>query len=389
MRNLICSLVLGIPIFSPAFAGQYLTSSGIPVENQYIVVLKDEVPSVQVREALLQNFATQHGGELIRTYVVALNGGVIRMNEAKAKALANHPFINYIEQDSVVQLIVPTSLTSQNPTPSWGLDRIDQKSLPLNSIYNYNNDGTGVSAYVIDTGIRITHTEFGGRARYGFDAVNDGYNGNDCHGHGTHVAGTIGGINYGVAKNVQLIAVRVLNCSGSGTTSGVIAGIDWVTTNAARPAVANMSLGGSISLALDTAVTNSINSGVSYAIAAGNSSQNACNFSPARVAGAITVGATDKTDTRPSWSNYGKCLDLFAPGVSITSAWIGSDTATNTISGTSMATPHTAGVAALKLQGSPTATPAEVATELVTKSTASIVKNAGKNSPNQLLFTDY
>lgn len=389
MRNLICSLVLGIPIFSPAFAGQYFTSSGIPVENQYIVVLKDEVPSVQAREALLQNFATQHGGELIRTYVVALNGGVIRMNEAKAKALANHPFINYIEQDSVVQLIVPTSLTSQNPTPSWGLDRIDQKSLPLNSIYNYNNDGTGVSAYVIDTGIRITHTEFGGRARYGFDAVNDGYNGNDCHGHGTHVAGTIGGINYGVAKNVQLIAVRVLNCSGSGTTSGVIAGIDWVTTNAARPAVANMSLGGSISLALDTAVTNSINSGVSYAIAAGNSSQNACNFSPARVAGAITVGATDKTDTRPSWSNYGKCLDLFAPGVSITSAWIGSDTATNTISGTSMATPHTAGVAALKLQGSPTATPAEVATELVTKSTASIVKNAGKNSPNQLLFTDY
>ena len=389
MRNLICSLVLGIPIFSPAFAGQYLTSSGIPVENQYIVVLKDEVPSLQAREALLQNFATQHGGELIRTYVVALNGGVIRMNEAKAKALANHPFINYIEQDSVVQLIVPTSLTSQNPTPSWGLDRIDQKSLPLNSIYNYNNDGTGVSAYVIDTGIRITHTEFGGRARYGFDAVNDGYNGNDCHGHGTHVAGTIGGINYGVAKNVQLIAVRVLNCSGSGTTSGVIAGIDWVTTNAARPAVANMSLGGSISLALDTAVTNSINSGVSYAIAAGNSSQNACNFSPARVAGAITVGATDKTDTRPSWSNYGKCLDLFAPGVSITSAWIGSDTATNTISGTSMATPHTAGVAALKLQGSPTATPAEVATELVTKSTASIVKNAGKNSPNQLLFTDY
>lgn len=289
----------------------------------------------------------------------------------------------------MVQLIVPTSLSSQTPTSSWGLDRIDQQLLPLNNTYNYNNDGSGVSAYVIDTGIRITHTEFGGRATHGFDAVNDGYNGNDCHGHGTHVAGTIGGTNYGVAKNVQLIAVRVLNCSGSGTTSGVIAGIDWVTVNAVRPAVANMSLGGSISLALDSAVTNSINSGVSYAIAAGNSSQNACNFSPARVPAAITVGATNNSDSRPSWSNYGKCLDLFAPGVSITSAWIGSDTATNTISGTSMATPHAAGVAALKLQGSPTATPAEVAAELVTKSTANIVKNTGKNSPNRLLFTDY
>lgn len=389
MRNLIWSLVLATPILSPAFAGQYFTASGIPVENQYIVVLKDDVPSVQAREALLQNFAVQHGGELIRTYAVALNGGVMRMNEAKAKALANHPFISYIEQDSVVQLIVPTSLSSQSPTPSWGLDRIDQQLLPLNSTYNYNNDGSGVSAYVIDTGIRITHTEFGGRATHGFDAVNDGYNGNDCHGHGTHVAGTIGGTNYGVAKNVQLIAVRVLNCSGSGTTSGVIAGIDWVTTNAVRPAVANMSLGGSISLALDSAVTTSINSGVSYAIAAGNSSQNACNFSPARVAGAITVGATNNSDSRPSWSNYGKCLDLFAPGVSIASAWIGSDSATNTISGTSMATPHVAGVVALKLQESPAATPAEVAAELVAQSTLNIVKNAGRNSPNRLLFTDY
>lgn len=389
MRNLMWSLVLSIPIISPAFSGQYFASSGIPVENQYIVVLKDEVPSVQAREALLQNFATQHGGELIRTFTVALNGGVMRMNEAKAKALANHPFISYIEQDSVVQLIVPTSLSSQSPTPSWGLDRIDQQSLPLNSTYNYNNDGSGVSTYVIDTGIRITHTEFGGRATHGFDAINDGYNGNDCHGHGTHVAGTIGGINYGVAKNVQLIAVRVLNCSGSGTTSGVIAGIDWVTTNAVRPAVANMSLGGSISLALDNAVTTSINSGVSYAIAAGNSSQNACNFSPARVAGAITVGATNNSDSRPSWSNYGKCLDLFAPGVSIASAWIGSDSATNTISGTSMATPHVAGVVALKLQESPAATPAEVAAELVAQSTQNLVKNAGKNSPNRLLFTDY
>lgn len=387
MKKLMWSLTF--LAISPAFAGKYIPSGGIPVENQYIVVLNDEVPSVQAREALLQNFATQHDGELIRTYVAALNGGVMRMNEAKAKALANHPFISYVEQDSVIQLIVPAATTSQSPTPSWGLDRIDQHLLPLNSTYNYNNDGTGVSAYVIDTGIRITHSEFGGRAAHGFDAVNDGNNGNDCHGHGTHVAGTIGGIQYGVAKNVQLIAVRVLNCSGSGSTSGVIAGIDWVTTNAARPAVANMSLGGGVSLSLDTAVNNSINSGVSYAIAAGNSSQNACNFSPARVSSAITVGATNNTDARPSWSNYGKCLDLFAPGVSIKSAWIGSDTATNTISGTSMATPHVAGVVALKLQGSPTATPGEAIAELIAKSTKGVVKSSGKNSPNQLLFSDY
>ncbi len=389
MKNLILTLIVAISITSPAFAVKYIPANGIPVEDQYIVVLKDETPSVQAREALLQNFAAQHGGKLIRTYVAALNGGVIRMNEAKAKALANHPFISYIEQDSVIQLIVPMNATTQNPTPSWGLDRIDQQSLPLNSTYSYNNDGTGVNAYIIDTGILFTHSEFSGRASYGYDALNDGNNGNDCNGHGTHVAGTVGSTQYGVAKNVSLIAVRVLKCEGSGTTSGVIAGIDWVTVNAHYPAVANMSLGGGASSSMDTAVANSVNSGISYAVAAGNSTQDACKFSPARTPSAITVGATDRTDSRPSWSNYGKCLDLFAPGVSITSAWIGSDTAIKTISGTSMAAPHAAGVIALKLQGTPNATPGEIAAELIDKSTTGVVKLPGKNSPNRLLFTDY
>lgn len=386
MKMLIWFLLL---IVSPAFAGKYIPSANIPVEDQYIVVLSDETPSEQAREALLQNLATQHGAELIRTYGAVLNGGVMRMTEAKAKALTKHPFIDYVEQDSVIQLIVPMAAATQNPTPSWGLDRIDQPNLPLNSTFNYSNDGTGISAYVIDTGIRFTHSEFGGRAVRGTDVINDGKNGNDCNGHGTHVAGTIGGLNYGVAKNVRLVAVRVLNCNGSGSTSGVIAGIDWVTTNATHPAVANMSLGGGASQSMDTAVNNSINSGIAYAIAAGNSNADACNYSPARVGNAITVGATTSTDEQASYSNYGTCLDLFAPGSSITSAWKNTDTAIKTISGTSMATPHVAGVIALMLQSNPLATPADITAGLINNSTQGVVINIRGGSPNRLLFTNY
>jgi subtilisin family serine protease len=251
-----------------------------------------------------------------------------------------------------------------------------------------------VNAYVIDTGIRFDHSEFGGRAISGFDAV-DGGSADDCNGHGTHVSGTIGGATYGVAKSVTLVGVRVLDCSGSGTTAGVIAGIDWVTGDhaAGAPAVANMSLGGGASTALDTAVRNSIADGVSYAVAAGNGNQggraqDACKYSPARVPEAMTVGATDKTDTKTSWSNYGNCVDWFAPGLSITSAWYTSNTATNTISGTSMATPHTAGVAALYLQGSPGASPATVRTALYDNTTKGVVKSS-KTVNNHLLFTNY
>ena len=275
-----------------------------------------------------------------------------------------------------------------------GGERIDQRSLPLSGTYSYTATGSGVTAYIIDTGIRFSHAEFGGRATSGYDAV-DGGTADDCNGHGTHVAGTVGGSSYGVAKSVALVAVRVLDCGGSGSTAGVIAGIDWVTGNHApgAPAVANMSLGGGASTALDTAVQNSIGDGVSYAIAAGNGNQggraqDACKYSPARVSEAMTVGATDKTDTKTSWSNYGNCVDWFAPGLSITSAWNTSDTATNTISGTSMATPHTTGVAALYLQGNPGASPATVRTALYDNTTKGVVKSS-KTANNHLLFSNY
>ena len=251
-----------------------------------------------------------------------------------------------------------------------------------------------MKAYIIDTAIRFAHTQFGSRATSGYDAV-DGGSADDCNGHGTHVAGTVGGSTYGVAKSVSLVAVRVLNCSGSGSTSGVIAGIDWVTGNhgPGQPAVANMSLGGGASTALDNAVNNSINDGVTYAVAAGNGNiigqqQNACNFSPARVAAAITIGATDSSDRKASWSNYGNCVDWFAPGVSITSAWYTNNTATNTISGTSMATPHTAGVAAQYLQTNPGASPATVRSTLYNLTTKSIVTSSSSVN-NHLLFTNY
>ena len=289
---------------------------------------------------------------------------------------------------------VTTTPNPQINPPSWGLDRIDQRSwtTPSNS-YSFSATGNGVTAYIIDTGIDFTHPDLEGRASTGIDEVTAGGTAADCNGHGTHVSGTVGGATYGVAKDVKLVAVRVLDCSGSGSTSGVAAGIDWVTANAQKPAVANMSLGGSASTTLDAAVSNSIAAGVTYAIAAGNGNflgiaQDACTTSPARVTAAITVSATDNTDTKASWANYGTCVDIFAPGVNITSAWWSTSGQTqNTISGTSMATPHVTGAAALYLEANPTATPAAVATALINNATTGVVKNAGSGTPNRLLYT--
>jgi subtilisin family serine protease len=349
------------------------------VAGSYIVVLKDgSTTSASAATSLVR----RHGGSVRQVYGAAVRGFNVSATAQAARALAADPAVAYVEQDQVMSI----DATQTNP-PSWGLDRIDQRNLPLSSSYTYPNTASNVTAYIIDTGIRFSHNTFGGRATSGFDAV-DGGSADDCNGHGTHVAGTVGGSQYGVAKGVHLVAVRVLNCSGSGTTAGVIAGINWVTSNhaAGAPAVANMSLGGGASSTLDTAVNNSINDGVTYAIAAGNSNANACNASPARVAAAITVGSTTRTDARSSFSNFGTCVDIFAPGSSITSSWNTSNTATNTISGTSMATPHVAGAAALVLSVNPSWTPAQVRTQLVNVATANVITNVGSGSPNRLLF---
>ena len=351
------------------------------VRDQYIVVFKSDASDSDVDDAVR---GVEGMGQVHYRYSAALKGFAATLPEKAVQGLQRNPKVDYIEAD--LEVTLDTTQTGA----TWGIDRIDQANLPLSGTYTYTNTGAGVKAYIIDTGILTSHTQFGGRATYGYDAVGGKGAGTDCNGHGTHVAGTVGGSTYGVAKGVSLVAVRVLNCRGSGTTSGVVAGIDWVTSNHTgnNPAVANMSLGGSASTALDTAVKNSIADGVTYALAAGNESTNACNRSPARVPEAITVGATTSTDAQASYSNYGSCLDLYAPGSSITSAWHTNNTATNTISGTSMATPHVAGVAALYLQSNSSASPATVRNALVNGATSGKVTGAGSGSPNLLLFTN-
>ena len=354
------------------------------IPDQYIVVFK---PQVGDHMTMAKQLLAAHGGTLRFRYDV-IKGFAAHMSAAAAAAIARNPNVALVEQDQAVHLV------STQANPTWGIDRIDQHALPLDASYVYNATGAGVTAYIIDTGILFAHSEFGGRAVTGVDEVTTGGDATDCNGHGTHVSGTVGGATYGVAKNVNLVAVRVLDCGGSGTNAGVIAGVDWVTTNHRSPAVANMSLGGGLSSALDQAVANSIASGVTYAIAAGNGdvfgrAQNACNSSPADVPAAITVSATDSTDTKASWANTGTCVDIFGPGVNITSSWYTSTTATNTISGTSMATPHVTGSAALYLELNPTATPAQVSSALTSNATAGVVKSGGTGSPNLLLYTGF
>ena len=353
------------------------------IPGRYIVVFRPGSASHKISGAA--HAAARFGGKVHYIYTNALQGFTASLPEAALRGLRHNPNIEFIEVDQTVSI----GIEGDESVSTWNLDRIDQRSLPLDDTYLYNGTGMGVTAYIIDTGIRTSHTEFKGRASIGFDAFNGNGNGNDCNGHGTHVAATVGGATYGVAKDVSLVAVRVLDCAGSGSISGVIAGVDWVTGNKKIPAVANMSLGVGASIALDNAVKTSIASGVTYAVAAGNSKKDACNSSPARVPAVITVGATTKNDARASYSNYGACLDLFAPGTSVTSAWNTSDTTSKTISGTSMATPNVTGVAALYLQYYPTASPANVALELTGNATFGVIKNAGRNSPNLLLYTNF
>ncbi|MCX4975748.1 MULTISPECIES: S8 family peptidase [unclassified Streptomyces] len=365
---------------APAKGTVLAAGSPTAVKDSYIITLK-KAAGFKASSSEGKELINEYGGTVKKTFGAALNGYTATLSADEAARLAADPSVATVEQNQTVHL----TDTTQTSAP-WGLDRIDQAALPLSTTYTYpDTAGTGVTAYVIDTGVRITHTQISGRATYGYDAVEGDSVAQDGNGHGTHVATTIAGSTYGVAKKANIVAVRVLDNAGSGTTAGVIAGINWVTANHTTPSVANMSLGGSASTTLDTAVSNSIASGVTYAIAAGNSNANASSYSPARVATAITVGATTSTDARASYSNYGSVLDIFAPGSSIVAGYNTSDTATATLSGTSMATPHVAGAAAIYLASHTSATPAQVSAALVAGATSNVVTSPGTGSPNKLL----
>ena len=399
------------PIAAPAPTPRTATPKSLNTSDASATFLDSNSMSFEVAEPMpdpqvvttATNLTSTYGGTFSDTWSVALKGFRLHATEAEAIAMSGDSQVAFVVEDGAIAVGSPDADPIQmtlgqippQPYALWGLDRIDQHSLPLNNQYAYLNNGAGVNAYVIDSGILTTHWEFQGRAFAIYDAVDREGAGIDCNGHGSHVAGIIGGQTFGVAKNVRLLGVRVLNCQGIGTWSDVIEGVNFVTWHSRQPAqqgypaVANMSLAGGTNRAADAAVRNSIRAGVTYVVAAGNWNSDAANYSPAGVAEAITVGATNQNDSRAEFSNYGPTLDLFAPGVGIPSAWIGNDLMIATASGTSMAAPHVAGVVALYLQNNKSASPATVHSALVGNSTAGVVRNPGQETPNRLLFTNY
>lgn len=375
-------------------------TAGQVLENRYIVSLSPNLPGLlglaSFKDSVQSLLTAVGGGDLIHLYQHALSGAAVGLTASQAALLESMPGVLAIEPDTVVLG------TGVQTGATWGLDRSDQRYLPLNNTYDYpDSAGTGTTVYVIDTGLRATHQEFTGRVTEGRNFVagfgllglggflfsTDPSDTDDCNGHGTHVASTAVGTDYGIAKQAQISAVRVLDCNGSGSNADVIAGVDWVAANHQAPAVANMSLGGGNSDALDSAVRGAVASGVTFVVAAGNDDANACNGSPNRVTEAVTVGSTTSNDQRSSFSNYGACVDVFAPGSNITAAWYQSDTQTNTISGTSMAAPHVAGAAALLLANDPDLEPADVFAALLDGATLNVLSGIGAGSPNALLKT--
>jgi subtilisin family serine protease len=404
IRGVVCASALaaaGALIATPAYAepaGQVVPAARAPIAGQYVVVFNDSVTDVVGTARRLAG-----SSKLLHTYRSALKGFAVKATPRQAARIAADRAVSSVQQDSLVRISgdVGAAATQAIPAPPetyWGLNRIDQRALPPNAAgtYEYSFTALNTTAYVVDTGLNYTHNDFGTRASFGADTVG-GINppGSDCHGHGTHVGATIGGTVYGVAKAVKLKAVRVLDCGGSGSAAGVIAGLDWIRANAVRPAVVNMSLGGGALMAMNIATNDLVEAGITVVAAAGNWNDDACNYSPSSALSAITVGSTGNyedgnapiSDERSSFSNHGPCLDIFAPGAHIKSAWIGSDTATSTISGTSMASPHVAGVAALYLSKAPTALPATVRNALVAFSTKDVVTDPGAGSPNRLLYS--
>ncbi|GHX15596.1 alkaline serine exoprotease A precursor [Vibrio cholerae] len=369
-------------------------ASGKGIKNQYIVVLKQPATIMSNDLQAFQQFtqrsvnalANKHALEIKNVFDSALSGFSAELTAEQLQALRADPNVDYIEQNQIITVnpIISASANAAQDNVTWGIDRIDQRDLPLNRSYNYNYDGSGVTAYVIDTGIAFNHPEFGGRAKSGYDFIDNDNDASDCQGHGTHVAGTIGGAQYGVAKNVNLVGVRVLGCDGSGSTEAIARGIDWVAQNASGPSVANLSLGGGISQAMDQAVARLVQRGVTAVIAAGNDNKDACQVSPAREPSGITVGSTTNNDGRSNFSNWGNCVQIFAPGSDVTSA--SHKGGTTTMSGTSMASPHVAGVAALYLQENKNLSPNQIKTLLSDRSTKGKVSDT-QGTPNKLLYS--